>query len=400
MQKLLQRLLGLGEQLLYTALALLVAVFVGALLFAIFRKLVLRFLGRWGRFSENQWDTWFQEEHVYYWSRQLLPTASLFLAAPVIFSTSTKVLYVFKLAVLLYAVIIFLFLFEGLLDVAFRGYQELPLSEEVSLLGVMQMLKVLLYLTAALLAISVLFNKSPALLLSGLGAITAVLLLVFKETLLGLVAGIKLATNRMLVEGDTVDIPKHGASGVVQQIGLNTVEIYNWDKTTTYLPTHLFMSDAFINWRSLPDFGGRRIKRSIPIDMETVRTCDEALLEELSNVRFLEDYITEKTEELSHWGEKQEAGVTHPANSPRLTNLGLFRGYLQAYLKAHPRIHKEQSIVIRQLEPSANGLPLELYAFTNTPDWVLYEETQSEIFEHILSMLPHFQLKPYQHDLP
>lgn len=244
--------------------------------------------------------------------------------------------------------------------------------------------------------IALLIGKSPLILLSGLGAMTAIMMLVFKDPIMGLVAGIQLSANNMVNIGDWLEMPKYGADGAVTDIGLTTVKVRNWDNTVTTIPTYALISDSFKNWKGMTESGGRRIKRSIRLDTTSIHFLDQEQIDSLVKANLLEPYIGDKISEIKVFNSSIPEDRVTPLNQRRLTNIGTFRAYVEAYLKAHPKIHKNMTIMVRQLESDSNGLPIEIYAFTNTTVWVEYEGSQSDIFDHIFSILPQFELRVHQ----
>jgi len=262
--------------------------------------------------------------------------------------------------------------------------------------GLLQTVKLVASVLTAILAVSLLMDKSPLILLSGLGALSAVLLLVFKDPILGLVAGIQLSANNMLAVGDWLEMPKYGADGDVVDIALTTVKVRNWDKTITTIPTYALISDSFKNWRGMSEAGGRRIKRSIHVEMSSVCFLNKEQLNELKKAQLLSDYITSTISEIEKENADKKADMTVMQNGRRMTNVGTFRKYLVSYLKSHPKIHQSMTLIVRQLEPTTNGLPIEIYAFTNTTSWNAYEDIQSDIFDHIIAVLPAFSLRVHE----
>jgi miniconductance mechanosensitive channel len=244
--------------------------------------------------------------------------------------------------------------------------------------------------------VSLLIGKSPLLLFSGLGAMTAVLLLVFKDPILGFVAGIQLSANNMLMVDDWLEMPKYGADGDVVDITLTTVKVRNWDRTITTIPTYALISDSFKNWRGMTESGGRRIKRAICIDTSSVHFLNDNELERLRKAQLLTHYIEDKLRDIDACNREQNIDPSFPANGRRLTNLGTFRAYLVAYLKNHKGIHQGMIQMVRQLDPTPNGLPIEVYAFCNDINWVAYEGIQADIFDHILAVVPEFGLRVHQ----
>lgn len=275
-------------------------------------------------------------------------------------------------------------------------YERLPRSKNRPIKGFIQVLKILVLCGAAIIMISVLIDESPFLLLSGLGAVTAVLLLVFKDTILSLVASVQLTTNDMLRVGDWITMPSMQADGDVVDISLHTVKVQNFDKTITTIPTHRLVSDAYQNWRGMSEAGGRRIKRSLVIDQNTIRFLNDDEVLDLKKFKMLKSYLAEKREEISEWNAQELSGEDAPVNARRLTNIGTLRAYIAAYLKWHPRIGDQFTLLVRQLDPGPKGLPIEIYCFTDTTNWGEYEGIQADIFDHLLAILPEFGLKIFQ----
>ncbi|MEM7780268.1 MAG: mechanosensitive ion channel family protein [Pseudomonadota bacterium] len=275
-------------------------------------------------------------------------------------------------------------------------YERLPRSRNRPIKGFIQLIKIVVLCGAAIILISVLIDQSPLLLLSGLGAITAVLLLVFKDTILSLVASVQLTTNDMLRVGDWITMPSMSADGDVVDISLHTVKVQNFDKTITTIPTHRLVSDAYQNWRGMAESGGRRIKRSIVLDQNTIRFLFDEEVIDLKKFKMLKPYLEAKREEVAEWNAKELAGEDAPVNARRLTNIGTFRAYIQAYLGWHPRIDDGFTLLVRQLPPGPQGLPIEIYCFTNTTGWEVYEGIQADIFDHLLAIAPEFGLRLFQ----
>ncbi|MGY3871048.1 mechanosensitive ion channel family protein [Aeromonas crassostreae] len=271
-----------------------------------------------------------------------------------------------------------------------------PVGKTLPLRGIFQGVKLMGSILVGIVMLALLMGKSPIILFSGLGAMTAVLMLVFKDPILGLVAGIQLSANSMLNVGDWLQMDKYGADGEVTDIGLTTVKVSNWDKTITTIPTYALISDSFKNWQGMTEAGGRRIKRSINIDMTSVRflTVDEQ--RQLKQAQLLAPYLSRKEQELSAYNQQQSDAISCPINGRHLTNLGTFRAYLQAYLQAHPAIRKDMTLMVRQLAPTSDGIPLEIYCFTSTTAWAEYEGIQADIFDHLFAVIGAFFLRLHQ----
>ena len=282
------------------------------------------------------------------------------------------------------------------LDYAEEVYQRYPQAKTRPIKGYIQVVKILIYGAAVILGIAVLIEESPVLLLSGLGALAAVIMLVFKDTLLSLVASVQLTSDDMLRVGDWIEVPDLGANGDVIDIALHTVKVQNFDKTITTIPTYRLISESFLNWRGMREAGGRRIKRALPIDQNSVRFLSAEEVAQLRRFRLLGPFLEKKDAELREWNARELAGDTNPVNARRFTNIGIFRAYVVAYLKAHKRLTAKQTLMVRQLDPSPQGLPLEIYCFTGTTNWLDYEGIQSDIFDHLLAILPEFDLRLFQ----
>ncbi|AOL22291.1 miniconductance mechanosensitive channel [Erythrobacter litoralis] len=276
-------------------------------------------------------------------------------------------------------------------------YERRPISKNRPIKGYLQVLKIVVLCGAAIIVISVLIGESPIVLLGGLGAMAAVVLLVFKDTILSLVASVQLSSNDMLRVGDWIQMPSMNADGDVIDIALHTVKVQNFDKTITTIPTHRLISDAFINWRGMKDAGGRRIKRAVHLDQNTIRFLDDDEIARLSRFRLIKPYLDAKRAELDEWNARTLSEGDDLVNARRITNIGTLRAYAVAYMKDHPRVRdKGFTLMARQLAPTPQGVPLELYCFAATTEWPVYEGIQSDIFDHILAIIPEFGLRVFQ----
>lgn len=267
---------------------------------------------------------------------------------------------------------------------------------ERSIKGLTQMLQITVFVVSAVIIVSVLINRQPLIILSGLGALSAVLMLIFKDTLLGFVAGVQISTNDLLRVGDWIEMPSAGADGAVIDIALHTVKVQNWDKTITTIPTWKLIDQSYKNWRGMSESGGRRIKRSLYLDVSSARFLTDEETEGLKRFHLLERYIEEKRRELEEWNRSLGGPGKVPINQRRMTNLGVFRAYALAYLRAHPQVHPEMTCMVRQLPSTPEGLPMEMYCFTRTVVWGEYERIQSDIFDHLIAILPAFGLRLFQ----
>jgi miniconductance mechanosensitive channel len=275
-------------------------------------------------------------------------------------------------------------------------YHRRPEARLKPIKGYIQVVKIAIYVVAALLMIATLVDRSPLILLSGLGAMAAVLILVFQDTLLSLVAGIQISSTDMVRVGDWIEMPGQNADGDVIEIALHTVKVQNWDKTVTTVPIRKLVTEPFKNWRAMQESGGRRIKRALYLDQSSIRFLTGDDTARLSTFAPLESYLTDKQAEIRSWNEGLGARASVPANTRRATNIGTFRAYVDNYLRSHPGIHQDMTIMVRQLQPGPEGLPLEIYCFTNTVAWVAYEGIQADIFDHLYAILPEFDLRVFQ----
>src|SRR5690606_18092550 len=259
-----------------------------------------------------------------------------------------------------------------------------------------QLGRILIYIATGILVLSILMGKSPLVFLSAFGALSAALLLVFKDTILGLVASVQISSNDMIRVGDWIEMPKFNADGDVIAINLNTVKIRNWDKTVTTVPTYYFITDSFKNWRGMRETGGRRIKRSIYINLRSIKFVDPEMLERFKRFHLVTDYITTRQKEIEEYNTKYNIDTSTLINGRRMTNIGVFRRYAQTFLEAHPGVNQNLFVLVRQLQPDANGLPLEIYCFTKSVAWADYEGVQADIFDHLLAASSHFDLEVFQ----
>ena len=290
------------------------------------------------------------------------------------------------------------FTINGLLDAGNMIYERSPTYSGVSIQGYIDIIKILILLVGIILSISLFTGESPIILLSGLGAITAVLLLVFRDTILSLVASIQISSQDLIKEGDWIEVPSYGADGDVINMSLHMIKIQNWDKTITMIPTHKIIEVAYKNWRGMQESGGRRIKRSIHIDLGTIQFCDQEMLKRYRNVDILKGYIDEKISAIAAYQDDYDVeDIDFPLDGPNVTNATIYRTYIDKYLKSHRDIHQEGlTFLVRELEPGRSGLPLQVYVFTKTTDWVEYENIQAEIFDHLLAAARYFDLRIFQ----
>lgn len=362
----------------------------------VLHRVVLAALQRRGQQSQRVWQQAITQYKLFQRVALLLQGVIISIQATLWLQSGSQTQAVIVTAAQVWILAFTLLSLFSLLDTLLALLRQSPISNQLPLRGIFQGLKLVAAILIGIMIVSLLMGKSPLLLLSGLGAMTAVLMLVFKDPILGLVAGIQLSANDMLKIGDWLEMPKYGADGAVTDIGLTTVKVRNWDNTVTTIPTYALISDSFKNWRSMSESGGRRIKRSLNIDTGSVHFLSEEEQRRLQRNPLLHSYLNVKTQELSQHNQEIAVDLASPLNGRRLTNLGTLRAYLEAYLRAHPRIHQNMTLMVRQLAPTPEGLPLEIYAFTNTTVWAEYESIQADIFDHILAVIDEFGLRVHQ----
>ncbi|NLF80376.1 MAG: mechanosensitive ion channel [Clostridia bacterium] len=346
--------------------------------------------------SRAQWDDILLHNKVFERLILLIPALIIYAFAPAFtpaFTTAEDWVRRVAAGIIVFVLILAL---NRMLDAIGDIYKQYNVSKTRPIRGYLQVVKIITLIVGIVVIISVLVDRSPLILLGGIGAATAVILLIFQNTILGFVAGIQLTENDMVRLGDWIEIPKHGADGAVVEIALHTVKVQNWDKTITTVPTYALVSESFKNWRPMLEAGGRRIKRSVYIDMASIRFCDEEMLERYRKIQYIQDYIDTKTRDIALHNAQYKIDFSSQANGRHLTNIGTFRHYVAAYLRHYPRVHPDMALMVRQLNPGETGLPIEVYCFTNTTDWEEYEGIKADIFDHILAVLPQFDLRIFQ----
>jgi miniconductance mechanosensitive channel len=346
--------------------------------------------------STNKWDDILAKKKFFRTISYLIPAFIIFRFTPLILYNYPRTTSAIKTGASIYMVIIVMMALNALLDAVSQMYQTLAIARTRPIKGYVQIVKIIVGLLGAILIVANLFGKSPMGLIGGLGAFSAVFLLVFRDPILGFAGGIQLTANNMLAPGDWISMPDYDADGTVVDIALTTVKVQNWDKTITTIPTYSLMSKSFINWRGMQESGGRRIKRSINIDMKSVKFCTPELLDKFSKIMDVKRYVEKKQKELEIYNAERNIDDSILVNGRRQTNLGVFRAYLKGYLQNHPDVHKDMTFLIRQLQPSEKGLPMEVYIFSRIQEWAKYEDLQSDIFDHVLAVIPEFELRVFQ----
>lgn len=380
----------------YVLIAIGIIALAALLIHLILHSVVLKFIGDSTKASGNIWVKALFGHKLFTRIALTLQGVILFSLARIWFEPDSAILLAIEVLTHLWVTLFALLSLFSLLDAAHVILRATGSAGRLPMRGIFQSIKLLSSVVAVIVAIALLIGKSPVILFSGLGAMTAILLLIFKDPILGLVAGIQLSANDMLAVGDWLEMPKYGADGDVMDISLTTVKVRNWDKTITSIPSYALISDSFKNWRNIENVRGRRIKRAIHIDATSVRFVDEEDLARLRGSQLLTDYIESKMAEIERDNKAQGVDPVSPVNGRRLTNLGIFRAYLTAYLGASKNINHELTFMVRQLATGSDGIPLELYGFANDTSWVPYENIQSDIFDHVFAVIPEFGLRLHQ----
>ncbi len=360
------------------------------------QRVIVRAVRKAAAKTESTWDDRLVERRVFSQIAHLVPALIVYVLGPQVLSSESLSLWVMRSSEV-YVLLSLLVTANRVLTVGREIYEEeYEIAQRFPIRVYVQVLKILLAIGAVILGVSILTGNSPLLLLSGLGAMMAVILLVSKDSLQGLVAGIQLVSNDMVRTGDWVEIPQYGADGDVVEITLHTVKVQNWDKTISMVPTYALIAEGFKNWRGMQQSDGRRIKRSIFLDVSSVRFCLPEMIEHYKSIDILRSYVERKELELAEHNRERGINASIDVNGRRMTNLGVFRHYLVAYLSEHPLVNSQMTLIVRQLQPTPQGLPLEIYAFTADKRWERYESIQSDIFDHVFAALPQFGLRAFQ----
>lgn len=342
--------------------------------------------------SQITWDDILLEHNVFTRLSHLAPAIAFYTAAPLFPAIAGLIQRLSMVYMIFIGVSVFFGFINALVDI----YNRREDARQRPIKGYAQLVKIIVFVAVAIIAIGTLMNQSPWVLLSGVGAMTAVIILVFKDTILGFLASIQLTSNDMVRIGDWVEMPKYGADGDVIDVTLHTVKIRNWDKTITTIPTYALISDSFKNWRGMQESGGRRIKRSMNIDVSSIKFCSDDMLNRFEKYGLIADYIKGRREEIAKWNSEHNVDTSELINGRNMTNIGTFRAYCVEYLKAHPKIRKDMTFLVRHLAPQENGIPIEIYVFSGDQVWANYEGIMADIFDHLLAVVPWFELRVFQ----
>ncbi|HRQ64672.1 MAG TPA: mechanosensitive ion channel family protein [Xanthomonadaceae bacterium] len=378
----------LAQGLLGLALLFLFAI----LLHFIVRRTVLRALRELIKRTETKLDDYIIQHNTLGYLFHVVPSAVIQFGVQYVPNVPADLATVVRNVALAYTILMVMLAISAFLKAVNDIYEHRPENRARPIKGYLQLIKIVLTVVAVILIIATLIERSPLLLLSGMGALTAVLMLVFKDTILSFVAGIQIASHDMVRVGDWIEMPQLGADGDVVEIALHTVKVQNWDRTITTIPTWRLVGESFRNWRGMTESGGRRIKRALHIDQGSIHFLTPAELQHLERFELLRDYLAMKRQELADWNARYSGDI----NQRRLTNIGTFRAYVTQYLKSHPGVHQGMILMVRQLPPGPQGLPLEIYCFSADTAWVAHESLAGDIFDHLLSIVGEFGLSMYQ----
>ena len=360
------------------------------------KHFIIRILKVITRKTKSDWDNIIFERKVFNKLSHLVPAILIYVLIPIALDEYQGWIKIIREATNLYMIIVVLMVLNSFINALHDIYSKYDISKTKPIKGYVQVVKIVIFFIGGILIISSLFGKSPGILLGGLGAFAAVLMLIFRDSILGLVAGVQLSANEMVRPGDWISMPKYGADGDVLEISLTTVKVQNFDKTIVTIPAYAMISDSFQNWRGMDESGGRRIKRSININMNSVKFCDDEMLLKFGRIKFLAEYLLRKQNELNEFNKKNKIDNFILVNGRRQTNIGVFRAYIEAYLHNNKDIKDDMTFLVRQLQPTEQGIPIEIYVFSKVQEWAAYEAVQADIFDHLMAVIPEFELQTFQ----
>ncbi len=346
--------------------------------------------------TKTQWDDVILRKKVFNRLAHLAPAMVIYVFISIPLEGYGLAISLISGAAVIYMIAMGILALNAFLNASLDIYNTYEVSNRIPIKGFVQVFKIIIYFISGIFIISILLNKTPVYLFSSLGALTAVLMFIFKDAILGFVAGIQLSANQMVANGDWISMPKYGADGDIIEIALTTVKVQNWDKTITTIPTYALITESFKNWRGMDESGGRRIKRSINIDINTIQFCTEEMLNRFGKIQYISNYIEKMKKEMDVYNEQELVDESNLVNGRRMTNIGTFRAYIETYLRSQPMINQEMTFLVRQLAPTEHGLPIEIYVFSKDKEWVKYESIQANIFDHILAVVSEFDLQVYQ----
>jgi miniconductance mechanosensitive channel len=357
------------------------------------RKYILKWLGLLVKRTKTQLDDIIFDQVT---SRRLAFIAPILIIYNFAYLTPSLAGTIQRIAFALIFLILLMSI-SAFLDALNKIYEQKEQFKGRPIKGYIQALTIVLYIVGVLVMVGILTGQSFLVLLSGVGALTAIIILVFRDTILSFIASLQITSNDLVRLGDWIEVPQYEADGDVIDIALHIVKIQNWDKTISVIPTHKLIEASFKNWRGMQDSGGRRIKRSIFIDIDSIKLCDEKMLEKFQKIELLKNYLAQKITEIEKDNKNKNVDMNSMVNARQLTNIGTFRAYIAAYLRDHKKIHQDLTFLIRQLAPGPTGLPIEIYVFTNDVRWANYEAIQADIFDHLLAVIKEFDLRTFQY---
>lgn len=360
------------------------------------RRIILRVIHAAFERTRASWDDRIAQRGVLLRLSRIAPAIIINQSSAAIAGASEVLQVAIERATTAWIIVVAFLTLDAAIDTFHDIYREQPFSRKRPIKGFVQLAKVVLVIVAGILVVTTILDQSPIGILSGLGAMSAVLLLIFRDSILGFVSGIQLSANNLVEIGDWISMPRYDADGDVIDITLQSIKVQNWDKTITTIPIYALVSDSFRNWRGMSESGGRRIKRSVSIDMRSVRFLSDDEFERLQRFRRIQPYLEERQREIDEFNSKHRIEPGDTLTGRRMTNLGVFRAYLERYLREHPLIRQDMTFLVRQLESGPTGLPIEIYVFSSDQRWAMYEGIQADIFDHILAVLPEFGLRVFQ----
>ena len=394
-------LIGLGVQgsfILYVKLAILLLLLflLCYVINIIVKKLLLRSIELVIKKTKTAWDDALLENKVFVLLSHIAPAIIIYLSTPFIFNDLPDVVpYILRLVNAYISTILMLVLINFTHTLQYYC-ENTKLFKDKPLDSYFQLAKIAIYIIGGIVILSFLLNKSLLYFFSALGAMTVVLLLIFKDTILGFVASIQLSANNMIQIGDWISMPKYDADGDVIKMNLTTIKVQNWDKTITTIPTYAFISESFKNWRGMSESGGRRIKRSLNIKTSSIKFCTPEILERFKSLQLIQKYIEDQSQKIEVYNKENKVDKSNLINGRNLTNIGVFRVYAEAYIRSKPEINLNMTCMVRQLPPTEKGLPIEIYTFSNRKEWEVYESIMSDIFDHLIAAVPEFELEVFQ----
>lgn len=371
---------------------MIIVILISLIAYLLTKHIVLRILTHYIENNRYDWDAYLLKHKVLHRLSHLLPVLIIYNSAPLFGSLQA----IIERLGSIYLIVLIVSVINALLNAIDDIYNRHEVARQKPIKGYLQGLKIFIFVIAGIVILSRLLGQSPLILLSGIGAMTAVIMLIFQDSILGLVAGIQLAANDMVRIGDWIEMPKYNADGDVIEITLTTVKVENFDKTITTVPPHALVKDSFRNWRGMQETGGRRIMRSIYIDTSSICFCTDEMINSFMEIDILKEYVNSKQSEIENYNTTHKINNSSPVNGRHMTNVGTFRAYIIEYIRSHTRIRQDMIQMVRQLPPKEYGLPIELYMFTKTTDWSEYETIQADIFDHILAVAPLFGLRLFQ----